>query len=154
VVEVKHPPGALRRENIANELAHPPGTLQVTVVSPARPVYDGPARWVTVAAWDGQLGIWPRHTDLVAALGAGRLRVGKPDGSEDSFAVWGGFLMVGKDKVIVLVDRAVAADDVDRDAVLEELAETKGKLRKPKSDEEFSKLLDRRRWCEARLKIA
>ncbi|MHC4550134.1 MAG: ATP synthase F1 subunit epsilon [Planctomycetota bacterium] len=153
MTEVKHPPGTLASPNIANELAHPPGVLQVVVVSPARPIYEGEARWLTVRASDGQLGIWPRHTDLVAALGAGLLRIGQPDGSQHRFAIWGGFLKVTGPKVTVLVDRAVDAAGVDAAAVQKDLAQTLAALRHPRSDEEFSELIDRRRWCESRLRL-
>ena len=68
MAQAEHPKSALRTGNIADELARAPGTLEVVVVSPARPVFRGDAKWVTVAAWDGQLGIWPKHTSIVAAL--------------------------------------------------------------------------------------
>ena len=153
MAQVDHPSGSLRTGGIADELAHPPGMLHVTVVSPAKPVYQGDARWVTARAWDGQMGIWPRHTDLVAALGVGQLRIGHPDGSIDRYAVWGGFLKVGGPKVTILVDRAEAAGEVDGAAAKAELAETLAALRHPKTGEEFEALLERRRWCQTRLAI-
>jgi F-type H+-transporting ATPase subunit epsilon len=153
MAEVKHPPGSLSSRSIADELALPPGILQVTVVSPQGPVYEDQARWVTVRAWNGQLGIWPRHAEMVAALGAGLLRIGQPDGSMRMFALWGGFLRVGDDKVTILVDRAVGADDVDAAAAKRELDETLESLRHPRTDEEFEELLEKRRWCESQLRL-
>jgi len=104
-----HPSDSLRAVNPADELATRQPELEVVVVSPARPIYEGTARWVTVRLPDGQLGVWPRHTDLVAALGIGLLRLGHTQtGKEDRFAIWGGFLKVtGGHKVTILVDRAV-----------------------------------------------
>lgn len=153
MAQVEHPKGALHTGNIADDLAHPPGFLQVVVVSPARPIYQGQARFVTVAGWDGQLGIWPRHASIVAALGTGMLRIGHADGSVHPFAVRGGFLKVGGKKVTILVDDAVAQPDVDPAAAKRELDETLAALRHPKTDEEFKELLDRRTWCESRLKL-
>lgn len=150
---VDHPAGALRTGNISDELAHPPGLLEVVVVSPAKPLYEGSARWITVRAWDGQMGIWPRHADLVAALGIGLLRIGHPNGSVDRFAIWGGFLKVGGPKVTILVDRAVAEAEVKEAEARRELDETLADLRHPKTDEEFQELLDRRRWLEAHLRL-
>jgi F-type H+-transporting ATPase subunit epsilon len=154
MAQVEHPKGALHTGNIADELAHPPGFLEVVVVSPARPIYQGRARFVTVAGWDGQIGIWPRHTSIVAALGTGMLRVGHADGSVHRFAVRGGFLKVGGSKVTVLVDEAVAQADADAATAKRELDQALEALRHPKSDEEFHELLDRRTWCESRLKLA
>ncbi len=153
MAEVKHPPGTLSSGSIADELAVPPGILQVVVVSPQGPVCEDQARWVTVRAWNGQMGIWPRHAELVAALGAGLLRIGQPDGSMRKFALWGGFLRVGDDKVTILVDRAVGADEVDEAAAKRDLDETLEALRHPKSDEEFGELIEKRRWCESQLRL-
>jgi len=154
MAQVEHPKGALHTGNIADDLAHPPGTLDVVVVSPAKPIFKGQARFVTVAAWDGQLGIWPRHTSIVAALGSGLLRIGHADGSVHRFAIRGGFLKVGGSKVTILVDDAVAQADADADGAKRELDQTLEALRHPKTDEEFTELLDRRTWCESRLKLA
>jgi len=149
------------------------GTLEVTVVSPARQLYEGQARFVTAPAWDrleggrslygpdqadrltvGQLGIFPRHAPLVAALGSGLLRIGLDGGQVARFAVSGGFLKVGDNRVTILVDRAVSETDVNAGDAQRELEETVAELQHPKSDEEFAELLDRRTWSEARLKLA
>jgi len=154
MAQVEHPKGSLHSGNIADELAHPPGFLQVVIVSPARPVYEGRTRFVTVAGWDGQIGIWPRHTAIVAALGTGMLRIGHANGSVHRFAIRGGFLKVGGSKVTILVDHAVAEPDANEAEAKRELDETLAALRHPKSDEEFKELLDRRAWCESRIRLA
>ena len=154
MAQADHPKGALRTGNIADELARPPGILDVIVVSPAKPIFKGDAKWVTVAAWDGQLGIWPRHTTLVAALGSGLLRIGQEGGKVARFAIRGGFLKVGGPKVTILVDSAVAEADANAPEAKKELDETLAALRHCKIDEEFTELLDRRAWCESRLRLA
>jgi F-type H+-transporting ATPase subunit epsilon len=153
MAQAEHPKGALKTGNIADELARPPGILDVVVVSPARPVFKGDAKWVTVAAWDGQLGIWPRHTALVAALGTGLLRIGQDGGKVARFAVRGGFLKVGGSRVTILVDSAVAEGDANAAEAKRELDAAISELRHPKTDEEFKELLDRRAWCESRLRL-
>ena len=150
----EHPKGSLSTGNIADELARGPRSLHVVVVSPAQPIFEGDVHWVTVPAWDGQLGIWPRHAAIVAALGSGPLRIGQAGGKVVRFAVRGGFLKVGEDKVTILVDSAVAEGDVDAAEASRELDETRAALRHPKTSEEFTELLDRRAWDEAQLKLA
>ena len=156
--------------------AEPSGKLDVVVVSPARPIFEGDARWVTVPAWDrvgrdggrarwygaapperlavGLLGILPGHAPIVAALGSGLLRIGQEGGMVARFAVRGGFLKVGDNRVTILVDSAVAEADVDQSEAQRDLDETLEALRHPESDEEFEELLDRRAWSESRLKLA
>lgn len=174
--QAEHPRGAIRTGNIADELAHGQENLEVVVVSPAAPIFEGDAPWVTAPAWSlvgseggirlpyrdalpvdvavGQIGIWPGHAPLVAALGSGLLRIGEEGGKVARFAVRGGFLKVGGSKVTILVDNAVAEGDVDVAEAKRELDETLAALRHPETDEEFRELLDRRAWCEARLKLA
>jgi F0F1-type ATP synthase epsilon subunit len=93
------------------------------------------------------------HADLVAALGAGPLRIGT-GGQVIRFAVKGGFLKVGNDKVTVLVDRAVTDSDVNAGEARQELEETLAALQHPKTDEEFAELLEQRAWSEARINLA
>jgi F-type H+-transporting ATPase subunit epsilon len=146
--------------------------LSVVVVSPARPIFDGDAAWVTAPAWDrvgedrslygttpgrltvGQLGIWPRHAPLVAALGSGILRIGLDGGRVARFAVRGGFLKVGDNRVTILVDRAMTEADVNDAEARRELEETLADLQHPKTDAEFADLLEDRAWSEARIKLA
>ena len=130
------------------------GVLEVVVVSPARQLYEGEAQWVTVPGADGQLGIRPMHADLVAALGAGPLRIGLSGGQVTRFAVKGGFLKVGNNHVTILVDRAVTENDVNAGEARQELEETLAELQHPKTDAEFAALLEQRAWSEARINLA
>ncbi|MDP9266469.1 MAG: ATP synthase F1 subunit epsilon [Chloroflexota bacterium] len=61
---------------------------------------------------EGELGILPHHTPLLTGLGRGELRV-KRGGIEQALAVFGGFMDVRGDRVIVLTDVAEHADDID-----------------------------------------
>ncbi|MHC4937587.1 MAG: ATP synthase F1 subunit epsilon [Planctomycetota bacterium] len=149
----EHPSGSLRSHDIVDEVTTAQGYLEVVVVSPARPVYEGRAKHLYVTAKESSLGIWPKHTDLVAALGTGPLKVYGADGSVERFAVSGGFLKVGGPKVTVLIDKAAKPDEVDKAAVEKELAEVKAALMHPKSDDEFEQLRTKRDWCQARLAL-
>ena len=70
-VGAEHPGGSLQAHDIVDEIASTQGFLEVVVVSPARPIFTGSAKHLSIMAANGSLGIWPRHTDLVAALGVG-----------------------------------------------------------------------------------
>ena len=150
----EHPKGSLAHRNIADELARGQRNLEVVVVSPAGSIYEGAAHWVTVPGQNGQLGIWPRHAELVAALGAGALRIATGGDRVTRFAVRGGFVRVGQDKVTVLVDRAVTEANVNEAEARRELEETLAELQHPRSDAEYADLLERRAWSETRLKLA
>src|SRR2546428_12891123 len=74
--------------------------MHVTVVSPERAVFDGPAEAVVAPAYDGQVGILPRHAPFLTLLGSGMLAVS--GGEAGRFRVAGGFLQVvgGEGRVV------------------------------------------------------
>lgn len=82
--------------------------MHVTVVSPERAVYEGAADAVIVPAFDGQVGILPRHAPFLTLIGTGVLQV--RHGTQASrFRVAGGFLQVVTDTVRVVADRVETA---------------------------------------------
>ena len=61
---------------------------------------------------EGQLGILPHHTPLITMLQAGELIVRK-DNDETCIAIYGGFLEVRPDRIIILADAAERAEEID-----------------------------------------
>jgi F-type H+-transporting ATPase subunit epsilon len=59
-------------------------------------------------AYDGLVGILPRHAPFLSLLGTGRLAVRTPDG-ELGFAVSGGFVQVVENTVRVVAEKAEPA---------------------------------------------
>jgi F-type H+-transporting ATPase subunit epsilon len=86
--------------------------LQLEIVTPESLAYSDTVDSVQVPGSDGELGILPHHAPLLATLGAGELRIRK-GGSEESFAVFGGFVQVRPDKVIVMAETADMASEID-----------------------------------------
>jgi F-type H+-transporting ATPase subunit epsilon len=82
--------------------------LKVSVISPERILFEGPARGVVAPAFDGEMGILPMHAPLMTLLGRGTLRVDTAEG-EKRFGVTGGFLQVVDDEVRVVTESATAA---------------------------------------------
>jgi F-type H+-transporting ATPase subunit epsilon len=78
--------------------------MHVTVISPERAVFDGAAAAVVAPAFDGQVGILPRHAPFMTLLGTGMLTVAA-GGAPSRFRVSGGFLQVVGDVVRVVADR-------------------------------------------------
>ena len=82
--------------------------LRVSVISPERTLFEGEAASVTAPAFDGEVGILPRHAPMMTLLGKGTLRIGS-GASAVRFAVEGGFLQVVDDVVRVVTEKATAA---------------------------------------------
>jgi F-type H+-transporting ATPase subunit epsilon len=89
-------------------------TLKLSVVTPARMLFDEEADAVTLPAWDGEVGILPGHARFLAKLGIGELRMKLADRQEKLF-IEGGFVQVVEDRVTVLTDSACALQDIDLD---------------------------------------
>ncbi len=87
--------------------------LQVNIVTGERDIYEESDVDVVVAPGaDGELAILPSHAPLITLLASGELRI-KKGGQETSLVVFGGFLEVAEDRVIVLADSAERADEID-----------------------------------------
>ncbi len=84
--------------------------MRVTVISPEASRYDGPADAVVAPAYDGRVGILPRHAPFMTLLGTGVLVV-RREGTEHRFTVHGGFLQVVDDTVRVVTERLDHAGD-------------------------------------------
>lgn len=79
--------------------------MRVTIISPERSVYDGDATSVIAPAFDGEVGILPRHAAFMTLLGRGRLVVRRGE-KTSAFTVRGGFLQVRDDVVRVVTEDA------------------------------------------------
>ena len=81
-------------------------------MTPERVIYSDEVDAVIAPGVEGQLGILPHHTPLITMLRSGELRVRKGE-EETCIAVFGGFLEVRPDRVIVLADAAERAEEID-----------------------------------------
>jgi F-type H+-transporting ATPase subunit epsilon len=86
--------------------------LHIEVITPERRVYEDDVDMVIAPGSEGYLGILPHHTPLLTALGPGEFRV-KKAGTEESLAVFGGFMDVRGDRVVVLTEAAEHVDEID-----------------------------------------
>lgn len=82
--------------------------MRVVVISPEQSVFDGDADAVVAPAFDGEVGILPRHAPFMTLLGRGVLSVRQGNASS-RFDVSGGFLQVLNDVVRVVAGSAKTA---------------------------------------------
>ena len=89
------------------------GVLNVSVVSPERSLWSGPAKSLIAKTPEGEIGIMAGHEPILALLVEGPLRIEEPDGRKLLIAVHGGFFSVDSNKVSVLAEVAEMAEDID-----------------------------------------
>ena len=100
--------------------------LRCTVVTPEQTVRDGPAQFVALSLYDGEIGIAPGHTPLIGRLGCGEMRV-THNGGVDRYYVEGGFVEVLGDAVSVLTNRAISAVELNADVAQEQLTSARAR---------------------------
>jgi F-type H+-transporting ATPase subunit epsilon len=86
--------------------------IKLEIVTPERLVFDETVDSVTLPGSEGELGVLPHHAPLVSTLGVGELRI-RSGGSEDWFAIVGGFVQVLPDKVVVMAETADLSSEID-----------------------------------------
>lgn len=86
--------------------------LALEIVTPEQRVLSVEADEVRLPGVEGGFGVRPGHTPLVAALAAGEL-VYITGGTPHRYAVGEGFAEVSDDRVRVLVEDALRADEID-----------------------------------------
>ncbi len=132
-------------------------SIKLDILTPMGPVRDGiEVAGVEVPGVAGELGVLPRHESLITAIVPGVVRF-REGAKEVRLAVGTGFLEVKEaGRVIILCDRAVGADEVDRAQVTKRLGEVKAAidLQKGAVDEgDYKALVAERAWLEAQLRI-
>ncbi len=87
--------------------------LACEILTPDGRVFSGNAVMISVPGAEGELGVLPRHAPIVARLKAGEVRVKLDGGEVRSFATSEGHFKMQRDRALVLVEEAVAAEDID-----------------------------------------
>ena len=94
-------------------------TMHIDIVSAEAEIFSGTVEVVVAPAIMGEVGIYPRHTQMLTPLKPGEVRVTKQGGEVESFYVSGGMMEVQPHCVTVLSDTCVRAHDLDEAAALE-----------------------------------
>ncbi len=86
--------------------------MNLEILTPERKLYSGEVYGVQLPGVDGLFEVLERHAPMVSALKAGQLKVLKSRSSHDHtlFTIQGGFVEVFHNKVTVLVEGAVPAE--------------------------------------------
>jgi F-type H+-transporting ATPase subunit epsilon len=97
-----------------------------TLITPRAIAFEGDAELVIVTGTEGEVGILPSHAPFLTALKPGVLRANVRDGEKTTMrlelACGEGFLQALPDKITILTDFALAADEIDVSESRTELA--------------------------------
>ena len=101
--------------------------LNSSLVSPERELFSGAVDQVDVPGSEGDLGVFPNHSPLMAAIRTGMITVYN-DGSETKYLVQGGFADVTSDGLTILAERASPMDLVEQDMINAEIESVEAAL--------------------------
>jgi len=119
-------------------MADLPTKINLTVVTRERRIVDVQVDEVILPALDGEIGVLPGHTPLLASLRIGQLRYRAGNAVTRLVISWG-FAEVLPDRVIVLAERGILPTEVDRArADQERIAAEKELLYLSSDDPEFA----------------
>ncbi len=100
-------------------------TLQLEIVTPSGPIFDGAVAEVTLPGDEGEFGVLPEHASLTTLLSAGVIDFVKEDRVTESVVINWGHVQVDENKVIVLADGAVAIRGDSESDIAKALADAK-----------------------------
>ena len=110
-------------------------TIKLEIVTPEAKIFSDDVDMVTLTGTEGEMGILPQHMPLMTQLVAGEIVAQK--GKDTIFlAVGDGFVQVTGDRVAILTDMAIKADDIDEAKAEEARKLAEARLSQKITDEE------------------
>ncbi len=103
-------------------------TFPVEVQTPEGLVYEGEVEMVSTRTVTGTIGIRANHQPIMAMLNPTELRLYKDENEIVRYAQGEGYLQMAKNHALMLVEEAIPVDELDADALTEELAEARARI--------------------------
>ena len=86
--------------------------INLQILTPEKVACQDKVDQVSVPTKDGEITILPNHIPLVSLMAAGELVI-KNNSKEIPMAVWGGFVEVRSDEVVIMTDVAERVEEID-----------------------------------------
>ena len=87
-------------------------TLKLEIVTPEATTFSDDVEMVTLPAAEGEMGIYPQHVPLVTQIVAGEITV-RRSGQDSFLAVGEGFVEITGNRVAIMTDMAIKAENID-----------------------------------------
>ena len=130
--------------------------LRLEVATPLGLALKVEAESVQAPSVSGEFGVMPGHLPLLASLKSGAFKY-RTSHKDHVAAVGPGFIEAGPDKVTVLTDLFVLAENVDTAEAQQELAAANARLSAYKGENdtaEYEEIVRALEWAQARIDVA
>jgi F-type H+-transporting ATPase subunit epsilon len=126
----------------------PHAKFPVEVLTPEGEVFKGEVEMVSTRTTLGQIGILARHSPLLATLEPTELRLYQTETDILRFAQSEGYLQVGDNRALLLVEEARPIGELDAEELRERLRVAEQELEQAGEDTERRRVAerDKRRW--------
>ena len=111
-------------------------SFPVEVLTPEGKVFEDEVEMVSTRTTTGSIGVLANHAPLMAILEPTELRLYKSESDVVRFAQGEGYLQVVDNSALVLVEDAIAPDDIDRAAFEARLKEARDAVERAEEDSE------------------
>jgi len=108
----------------------------VEVLTPEGQVFSDEVEMVSTRTTTGSIGVLANHAPLMAILEPTELRLYRSDSDVVSFAQGEGYLQVVENQALVLVEEAIAPDDIDKSNFESRLKESERAVENAEEDSE------------------
>jgi F-type H+-transporting ATPase subunit epsilon len=122
--------------------------FKVEVLTPEGEVFNDEVEMVSTRTTVGSIGILAHHQPLLGMLEPTELRLYRSESDVERFAQGEGYVQVGRDGVLVLVEEALNPDQLDTSDLQERLrkAEEAADQAEDGTEEQRRAVRDRKRW--------
>ena len=110
-------------------------TLKLEIVTPEAKTYSEDVDMVTLPGVEGEMGIYPNHVPLMTQIVSGEL-IARKSGQEYLLAVGEGFAEITGNRVAILTDMAIRAENIDEAKAEEARQRAEARLGEKLDDEE------------------
>jgi len=110
-------------------------TLKLEIVTPEAQIYSEDVDMVTLPGIEGEMGIYPMHVPLMTQIAPGEIVVRK-NGQDHHLAVGEGFVEITGERVAIMSDMAIKAENIDEAKAEEARKRAEARLAEKLDDEE------------------
>ena len=131
-----------------------PASFQLELVTPEKLCFSDEVLFVTVPGQEGLFGVLPGHAPFISAVRPGIVQIGENDDAQ-FFAVSTGYAEVLPSRVTLLVDEALAKENIDAahiEKTHEEIAEKLAMM--VTEDPEYLHLKNRLQFTQACIELS
>ena len=89
-------------------------TVEFELVSPAKLLKSEPVEMVVVPGVEGDIGVLPRHSPLIATVRPGVIEIHEGGDVKERIFVAGGFCEISPERCTVLAEEAIEVSSIDK----------------------------------------